>query len=107
MANLTPEERETCILVDDQGHITVWSLSPTWQRRLARTLGKPTRKDTECHYWDGLTTKQANISARKKRKATPAQLESLRELRKPISAPSQKTNTHPGTDDTDQEEIGA
>ena len=50
--NPTREERETCILVNDLGEITIWTISPTYRRRLTRRLGKPDRTDGDCAYWN-------------------------------------------------------
>jgi hypothetical protein len=38
---LTREERETCILVNDNGEVVIWTNSPVRLRQLSRRLGVP------------------------------------------------------------------
>lgn len=71
MALPTRDERETCFLINDLGEITIWSISPTWIRRLTKRLGKPTSQDGPCAYWEGFTTLQVTIMPRKRRKRAP------------------------------------
>ena len=52
MAELTKGERETCILANDLGQVTVWTTSPVKARQLARRLGKPATIVGECSRWD-------------------------------------------------------
>ena len=84
MPALTREERETVILTNDLGEITIHSTSPTMQRRLHRRLGPPTSKTGECQYWEGLTTDTVSFAlpSRKRTRgpATPEQVERGRQL---------------------------
>ncbi len=88
LAPLTREERETCLLINDLGEITIWSVSPIWIKKLTKRLGKPDYIDGETSFWN-FTSKQATFPLPSKRKApTEAQREAGRRLAQSRSKPT-------------------
>ena len=75
MAKLTREERETVIITNEEGQVTVYSLSPTMQRRLRKRLGKPTCVEGDTHTWEGLTTETISVVLPRRRSAKPVKVE--------------------------------
>ena len=81
MPALTREERETCIILNELGEITIWSVSPIYQKKLRRRLGAPTRIDGECWTWARVladTSLPLPSKKRPKREFTPEQREAAR-----------------------------
>jgi hypothetical protein len=70
MPALTREERETVIILNDLGEVTVWSVSPIQTKKLRRRLGPPSRVDNECSWWENLTLETTSLvfPSRKRKK---------------------------------------
>ena len=67
MSTLTREERETCLIINELGEITLWSISPIWTRKLVKRLGAPTRIDGETSFWE-FSSKQVTFPLPSKRR---------------------------------------
>ena len=52
MSSRTRTERETAIILSDDGGCTVWSCSPMRIRQLTKRLGASHRTTGETHYWE-------------------------------------------------------
>jgi len=71
MTALSKAERETCILVDDNGIATIWSCSRRFRARLIERLGPPHRTQAESLFWDKLDAKNLAWLPRQKRRKSP------------------------------------
>lgn len=77
----TREERESCILWNDAGEVVVWTVSPIYQRRLAKRLGEPDRIDGTCHTWTRPKSSLSLILPSRKRIPSPEQREKAQRMR--------------------------
>lgn len=81
------EERETCVLFNDAGEVTVWSCSPGQIKKLTRRLGKPDWIKGRTAFWASETARFAPLLPRKRRKGGPGRVGGFKPQKPPSNQP--------------------